>query len=167
MKKLLAVLLVGIVAVSTLVLTACPSQQTYAQIWKAAGVFADSYLSIYYPNWSKKAEFDTAWATAYTDIVNWKTGTPCASVVQAVNDAAGLLAQIPVLDSKQTALMAAIVVSVDTVTSFFQQCQLPAAVAAAPKFSSAVQTAAAKLKPPKNANDVKKLWKAAGGPASK
>ena len=158
-RKSLAPLLAVLLSLTLLI--GCPSQQTYADIWKVAGTLADSYISIYAPNWAQKAAFDAAWAAAYTDILNFKTGQPCAEIVQAINAAAGILASVPVLDSQQIALMAAIVASIDTVTAFFAKCQPAAAVAS--HFPPSVQAAAAKLKPPKSGNDVKKLWAEAGG----
>ena len=127
----------------------------------------DSYISIYAPNWANKAAFDAAAKIAVADVANWKTGQPCTQVVQAVNAASSLLATLPVLDQQQTALMAAIVVSFDTVVSFFPQCQPPASTTLQAKVPDHVRLAASKLTPPKSGSDVKKLWKAAGGPPLK
>lgn len=154
------------VLVAVLVMAACPSQQTMASIWHQAGVLADTFITLYAPAWSaaNKANFDAAWAKAETAITNWKTGTPCANVVQAINDAATILATVPVLDDKQKLLMAAIVASVNVVTTNFAACQ-PATLGPerAIQWQAGVQEKANSLPPPKNASDVKKLWKDAGG----
>src|SRR5271166_3157524 len=103
----------------TLLFTACPSQQTYYQIWMTAGTLADSYINLYDPGWADKAQFDQAWATAGADIQNWQKGTPCQDTVQTISDAVNLLAELPVVTPQQKALMATIVASVDVVTIFF------------------------------------------------
>ena len=150
----------------TLLLTACPSQQTYYQIWTTAGTLADSYINIYDPGWAQKAQFDQAWATAGADIQNWQKGTVCQDVVQAISDAVNLLAELPTTTPQQKALMATILASVDVVTIFFSSCQggtLASPQAIHDRFSPDVQAAADKLPPPKSADDVRKLWKQAGG----
>lgn len=156
----------AVVLVAVLGMVACPSQQTTASIWHQAGVLADTFITLYAPAWSatNKTNFDKAWALAETEIAGWKAGTPCANVVQAINNAAAILATVPILNDQQRLLMAAIVASVNVVTTNFAACQ-PKTLGPEReiKWQAGVQATANTLPPPKNASDVKKLWKDAGG----
>lgn len=146
--------------VAVLTFMSCHDQRPWADIWKQTGVLADSFIRIYAPNWSHRDEFHDAWQKAYDTIEDWKTGTPCQNVIQGINKAVGLLAQLPVTGAEQTNLMAAIAASVHSVTLFFSTC------APTPKvqsFSSDIESKASQLPPPKSVKDVNSLWRSSGG----
>ena len=162
-KKFVAI---SLVSIFMLFIAGCPAQQTAASLWKEAGVLADAYLNVYYPNWENRKLFDDTWTKVGDEIATWKTGTPCGQIVEGINTAAALLAALPVLDEKAQLLMAAIVVAIDGTAAFYPQCAPPTTLKAVHRqqFSPVIRAKADTLPVPKNAGDLDKLWKQLGGP---
>lgn len=160
MKKvslaIVAVLLVGAVL-------ACNSQTNY-QLWTTAGTLVDSWLKVYDPTFDRTT-LDTSWAAAGQDILNWKAGTACQNVEQAINDALAIVATIPVTDPKAALILATAVVGAETVEAFFLKCAAPAVSKVMPSYTPLLQKAveAQRKTPATDAKMLKKQWKAAGG----
>ena len=151
-------LLVGIVA--------CNNQTNY-QLWKSAGVLIDSWLRVYAPNWSSQKQFDDAWAVAAQDILTWQPGTQCQNVEQAINDALGIIGTVQVNDPRSALILATAMVGAQVVETFFVKCAGANMKAEAPvrAYSPVLKEALDKARqtPPKDAEQLKKQWKAAGG----
>jgi len=144
-----------------LLIAACNSQTNY-QLWTTAGTLVDSWLKVYDPTFDRTT-LDTSWAAAGQDILNWKAGTACQNVEQAINDSLAIVATIPVTDPKQALILATAVVGAETVEAFFLKCA-PVTTTAA-QYSPALQKAveAQRKTPATDAKMLKKQWKAAGG----
>jgi hypothetical protein len=94
--------------------------------------------------------------------VGWKSGSPCAEIVTAINDGVAIFDTIPSVTPAQKLLLATVSASINIVASNFANC----APLAAHQFKPSVMRAqlpAGQL-PATNASDLKKQWKANGGP---
>src|ERR1017187_5262968 len=159
MKKLLVVMLIPILL---LVLVACNPQTNY-QLWTTAGTLIDSWLHVYSPTFNQ-ATLDTSWVAAGQDILNWKAGTQCQNVQQAINDALGIAATIPVTDPKAALILSTAVVGAEVVEGFFLKCA-PAVTPKLVRYSPLLQKAVAAQRehPATDAAKLKQQWAKAGG----
>lgn len=159
-KKLLTFALIPIILL--LGAWAC-NQQTNVQLWTTAGKLIDSWLAVYAHGWGSQQQFDTAWAAAGQDILNWQPGTPCQNTQQAINDALGIIATVPTPDPKAALILATAVVGAEVVETFFVKCS---GTMMASHYPPALQKAVnvQRKAPPKDAAELKKQWKDVGGP---
>src|ERR1035438_10685077 len=158
MKKLLVLTLTPLLL---LVMVACNPTTNY-QLWTTAGTLIDSWVKVYAPTFNQ-ATLDTAWTAAGQDILNWKAGTQCQNVEQAINDALGIAMTIPVTDPKAALILSTAVVGAEVVEAFFVKCS-PATMKAT-HYSGVLREAVAtsRLNPPKDAATLKQQWIKAGG----
>ena len=155
------------VVVLILFLAACNPQTNY-QLWTTAGQLTDSWLNVYAAHWDSRAQFDSAWAEAGQDILNWKPGTQCQNVEQAINDALAIIAKVPVTDPKAALILSTAIVGAEVVQAYFVKCsQTPASfgVAAQRQYSPVLEQAVEKQRqtPATSAKELKQQWKAVGG----
>lgn len=103
MKTVLA-----IVVLALCFTVACSPQETAAQTLIALQSATDIYVSLYAPGWGGKAQMDSAFTKAIADIEAWKSGTPGTETVQALQDLAGILDEIPFNGQTDQAIAAGI-----------------------------------------------------------
>ena len=154
----------AIVLLMVLVVASCGKKDTWALLWKQTGILADSFIQTYAPSWPHRDQLSDAWHKTQELIDDWRPGTPCQNILQAMDAAITLLTQVPVVGQQQVNFMAVIAASVHSmVTHFVTECA-PTTRVIPPKFSPEVEQAAEKLSPPKTKDDLDSEWKTAGGP---
>ena len=158
MKKILVLTLIPLLL---LVMVACNPTTNY-QLWSTAGSLIDNWIAAYAPTFNRTT-LDSSWTAAGQDILNWKAGTQCQNVEQAINDALGIAATIPVTDPKAALILSTAVVGAEVVEAFFVKCS-PATMKAT-HYSGVLREAVAtsRLNPPKDAATLKQQWIKAGG----